>query len=257
MLIVFDLDGVITSEAGYWATARAGVAEIEPQATIPDDFIYWVKNHAVNHNWDLAFLALSAWRDFEGFRQSQGHLTGKHLLAACPGFREEPWIRCHEVCQRIQDESAAPVELLISEPREFFAELAAADHQCAVATGRPYAEAIAPLEASGILQFFDASRIVTHDDVVRAEQSQPGQSFGKPHPFILERAMSYDFPPANTVFVGDTLSDVEAAKAARVRSIGVIGALPPGAYREERHDTLARAGCRTILNSVLELPQVL
>jgi phosphoglycolate phosphatase-like HAD superfamily hydrolase len=257
MLIVFDLDGVITSESGYWRTARAGVAEIEPQATIPDDFIYWVKNHAVNHNWDLAFIALAAWRDFDAFRKTHGHLTGKHLLAACPGFREEPWIRCHEVCQRIQNASAPPVELLLREPKTLFDELAAGDHTFAVATGRPYPEAIAPLEASGILRYFDPARIVTHDDVIRAEQAQPGQSFGKPHPFILERAMSYDFEPANTVFVGDTLSDIEAAKAARVRSIGVLGALPAGPYREERHDTLAHAGCRTILNSVLELPQVL
>ncbi|BDC51280.1 hypothetical protein F183_A35960 [Bryobacterales bacterium F-183] len=256
MLIVFDLDGVLTSEAGYWRSARAGVAEIEPQATIPDEFIYWVKNHAVNHNWDLAFIALSAWRDFDGFRQAHEHLTGKHLLAACPGYREEAWIRCHEVCQRIQNESAPPVELLVSNPRELLATLTT-EHRCAVATGRPHPEAIAPLEAAGILEYFDASRIITHDDVIRAEAAQPGQSFGKPHPFILEKAMSYDFAPADTVFVGDTLSDIEAAKAARVRSIGIVGALPPGPYREDRHDTLAKAGCRTILNSVVELPQVL
>ena len=71
-LVIFDLDGVITSEAAYWQTAREGLAALTGNGDIPQDFIYWVKNHAVNHNWDLAFLALYALRsvglaDFPAF----------------------------------------------------------------------------------------------------------------------------------------------------------------------------------------------
>ena len=256
MLVVFDLAGVITSEAGYWETARAGVREIAPDCTIPQDFIYWVKNHAVNHNWDLAFVALSAYRDFEAFQKKNDHLTGKHLLAACDGFRREPWIHCHEVCQRIQDSQPPPVDLLF-DPRSTFEELREAKHIFAVATGRPRAEAVAPLEHGGLLDYFDAKRIITHDDVVAAERQNPGKSFGKPNPFVIEKAMSYDIDATNTVFVGDTLSDVEAAKCAKVRSIGIVGAMPQGAFREARRRTLAAAGCRTILNSIVELPDAL
>jgi phosphoglycolate phosphatase-like HAD superfamily hydrolase len=125
-----------------------------------------------------------------------------------------------------------------------------------VATGRPRAEALPPLRASGILDYFDASRIVTHDEVVAMEAAHPGQSFGKPNPFILHRAMG-DVPAASTVFVGDTLSDVLAAGRAQVRSIGVLHSLPAGEYREARRKSLAEAGCATILETVLDLPAVL
>jgi phosphoglycolate phosphatase-like HAD superfamily hydrolase len=253
-LVIFDLDGVITSEAGYWETAREGIRQIAPAATIPQDFIYWVKNHAVNHNWDLAFVALSAYQDFDGFREQHEHLTGKELMAACPGYRGEPWIHCHEVCQKLQDQRV-PLEVLLDAVPMF----EALKDRCtfAVATGRPRAEALAPLESAGILHYFDPNRIVTHNDVVEAERAQPGESLGKPNPFILYRAMRGDFAPENTVFVGDTLSDVQAAERAGVRCIGVLTALPSGPYRQARRRILQEAGCRTLLDSVLDLPGVL
>ena len=58
-------------------------------------------------------------------------------------------------------------------------------------------------------------------------------------------------------FTMDTLSDIQAAARAGVRSIGVLTALPEGEYREVRRRTLAEAGCMTILDSILELPGVL
>ncbi len=255
MLIVFDLDGVITSEAGYWETARKGLLEIAgPQAEIPQDFIYWVKNHAVNHNWDLAFVALSAQNNFAPFRAERERISGKDLMASCPGYRSEPWRRCHEVCQRIQDSLPPPVEVLL-DARPMF-EALRSRYAFAVATGRPKPEALSPLAAAELLRYFDPGRIVTHDDVVEAERANPGQSFGKPNPFILHRAMR-GVAASDTVFVGDTLSDVQAGARAGVRTIGVLTALPPGEYREARRRILAEAGCETILDSILELPGVL
>jgi phosphoglycolate phosphatase-like HAD superfamily hydrolase len=249
-LLIFDLDGVITSEAGYWKTAGEGIGE-----PIPLDFIYWVKNHAVNHNWDLAFIAQHARPDYDGFRSKHENLTGKELLAACPGFHKEGWIRCHEVCQQLQDAKAPPTEVLLDAKPMF--EALKASTVFAVATGRPRPEAVAPLKHAGILDYFDQDRIVTHDDVVEAERRNPGQSFGKPNPYIVQQAMSEDFTPAQTVFVGDTLSDMQAAARAGVRAIGILTALPEGRYREARRATLREAGCTTILDSVLELPQTL
>jgi len=254
-LIVFDLDGVITSEAGYWSTARAGLREIlGSEAVIPQEFIYWVKNHAVNHNWDLAFVARSAQPDFAAFRQRHDRLTGKDLLAACEGYRGAPWLECHEVCQRIQDSLPPPVEVLL-DARPMFESLQER-WIFGVATGRPLPEALPPLRASGVLEYFDPARIVTHDDVVAMEAAHPGQSFGKPNPFILHRAMK-NIPAESTVFVGDTLSDILAAGRAQVRSIGVLHSLPAGEYREARRKSLAEAGCKTILETVLDLPEVL
>ena len=250
--MIFDLDGVITSEAGYWQTAREGLLKLTGHRDIPLEFIYWVKNHAVNHNWDLAFLALSAAQNYEAFRQQHEHLTGKDLLAACPGYRGEAWRNTHQVCQQIQDSKRPPIEVLL-DATPLFATLEAT---CAVATGRPRAEAIAPLEAAQWLRYFDPKRIITHDDVVEAERQHPGQSFGKPNPYIVHRAM-HGFAAEEAVFIGDTLSDMQAAAHAGVRAIGILTALPQGPYRETRRLILEQAGCTTILDSVLELPNAL
>jgi len=79
-LLIFDLDGVITSEERYWNTARLAVWDLltqhlglahyfgalTPQAAmefggliISDDFIYQIKKRAINSNWDLTFFIAS------------------------------------------------------------------------------------------------------------------------------------------------------------------------------------------------------
>jgi phosphoglycolate phosphatase-like HAD superfamily hydrolase len=83
-ILIFDLDGVITSEQKYWNTARLTVWEMLSQPhylgltnhfghqmltpemvlaageqVINTDFITELKNRAVNSNWDLTFFVLS------------------------------------------------------------------------------------------------------------------------------------------------------------------------------------------------------
>lgn len=80
-LLIFDLDGVITSEEKYWNTARLTVWEMITSEqylgiqnyfgddvkvsnfletigdrVIPDSFIYEIKRRAINSNWDLTFF---------------------------------------------------------------------------------------------------------------------------------------------------------------------------------------------------------
>lgn len=82
--LIFDMDGVITSERKYWNTARLTVLElissdqylglknyfdegntfsaqvaILNQMIISSDFIYELKRRAVNSNWDLTFFVFS------------------------------------------------------------------------------------------------------------------------------------------------------------------------------------------------------
>ncbi|GBO55433.1 hypothetical protein APA_3584 [Pseudanabaena sp. lw0831] len=82
--LIFDMDGVITSENKYWNTARLTVWEILSSDSyiglnnyfdegdsfldqlallgknvISSDFIYELKKRAVNSNWDLTFFVLS------------------------------------------------------------------------------------------------------------------------------------------------------------------------------------------------------
>ena len=83
-LLIFDLDGVITSETKYWNTSRLTVWElicskqylgindyfgesknVETRLVevgdriIPSSFIYQLKSRAVNSNWDLTFFVVS------------------------------------------------------------------------------------------------------------------------------------------------------------------------------------------------------
>lgn len=267
-LLIFDLDGVITTEATYWDIAREGLREILSPASdpLPVDFIYWVKNHAINHNWDVAFVALTAANRFAEFRAENESLTGRALMESCPGYRGAQWKRVHAVCQTIQDRSPLP-DAGLHTPQEtvaLFETLAGLGFELGVATGRPKAEALAPLDRLGIRRFFPENRIITHWEVEQAE-AVTGIPLGKPHPFVALRVMFpslalrdlLELPPQarpGVFFIGDTASDVGASLASGAIPIGILSALPVGEYRDQRRRTLAGLGCRTILDSVLDLP---
>jgi phosphoglycolate phosphatase-like HAD superfamily hydrolase len=75
--VVFDMDGVITTEEKYWACARLTVWEVVTQvlgladalptplhaasireSIIPDSLIYALKGRSVNSNWDITFVVV-------------------------------------------------------------------------------------------------------------------------------------------------------------------------------------------------------
>mgnify|MGYP001283052562 CR=1 FL=1 len=74
---------------------------------------------------------------------------------------------------------------------------------------------------------------------------------GKPHPSMLLNAMrETGMDPGNTVMVGDTTYDMEMARAARVRGIGVSWG-----YHEDRE--LVSAGASHVIHCMGELPDLL
>ncbi|NEO99734.1 MAG: HAD family hydrolase [Symploca sp. SIO2E9] len=147
-------------------------------------------------------------------------------------------------------------------------------YSLAIATGRPRAEVIQPLDSLGILSYFDHGRIVTYDEVLEAESmlssSHPSLKLGKPHPFVLLKAIHHDqnveifcteeFQNTNrqyAAYIGDAASDVVAAKQAGCIAIGVLTGFDGDKHRENKRKMLADLGCDVILNSVLELPELL
>ena len=73
----------------------------------------------------------------------------------------------------------------------------------------------------------------------------------KPHPEPLRMALrQMELDPAACVYVGDAPQDVEMARRAGVRAIGVLGPFPT-----EKRLRAARPEC--ILGSIEELPDVL
>ena len=144
----------------------------------------------------------------------------------------------------------------------------------AIATGRPRNEVIEPLAALGLLQYFHPQRIVTYDEVLAAESilSAVGNKvkLGKPHPFVVFKACFPDekievlcqpgFQLANgaeIAYIGDAGSDVVAAKRAGCFSIGVLTGFAAGKAREKKGKMLADLGCDVILDSILQLKQLL
>ena len=84
-----------------------------------------------------------------------------------------------------------------------------AGYLLAVATGKSLRGLNATLERHGLADRFTALK--TADD-----------GPGKPHPHMLEEAMTeVGADPASTVMIGDTVFDIEMARNAQVRSIGV------------------------------------
>jgi pyrophosphatase PpaX len=81
-------------------------------------------------------------------------------------------------------------------------------YRLAVVTGRIREGLETVFSASGITHFFDVT-------VVFEDYSNP-----KPHPEPLQIALrKLDLKPDEAVYIGDSLSDIEAAKAAGMRSI--------------------------------------
>ncbi len=70
--IIFDLDGVITSESAFWDSAALTTAEfmglpLKSPARLRESLFYndkiikLVKNRGVNSNWDLVYLTIAFW----------------------------------------------------------------------------------------------------------------------------------------------------------------------------------------------------
>lgn len=139
----------------------------------------------------------------------------------------------------------------------------------AIATGRPRNEVMGPMAALSLLEYFDPKRIVTYDDVLEAEAGLPARiKLGKPHPFVLFKAVDPDaemeletqiqLPKGQEIaYIGDAGSDVVAAKRAGCLAIGVLTGFAQGQERDNKRKMLEGLGCDVVLNSVLELPQLL
>lgn len=96
-----------------------------------------------------------------------------------------------------------------------------------IGTGRSRLEAVVPLEEMGLLQFFDAERIVTASEVVKAEQEFPDRApLGKPEPFTylkgyfgqkkkIAEVLNSTLPlkrKQEVLIVGDSVADLLAAR---------------------------------------------
>ena len=116
-----------------------------------------------------------------------------------------------------------------------------------LATGRPEDEAYWTLERCGWTAFFP---------VVIGMRAQAGR--GKPNPYPLLAALEAlgeaAAAPERTLYVGDRVDDMQAARAAGCYAVGVV---PPHLEAGSHAEALAAAGAHVVLADVNALPALL
>lgn len=123
--------------------------------------------------------------------------------------------------------------------RAVLAALRQAGLEMGIATGRPRLEILSPLQAWGMDEFFNPSRIATHDDIEKAQRSlrrrRIDESLSKPHPFLFLRAIHPKLPPLSLykgqydshqhcrfAVVGDAVADIWASKRIGCPAVAVL-----------------------------------
>jgi phosphoglycolate phosphatase len=118
--------------------------------------------------------------------------------------------------------------------RECLSRLSAAGYRLGVATGK---------SRKGLDATFAHHRLAEAFVAVGCADDGPG----KPHPFMIEKVIAEaGADPASTAMVGDTVFDIEMARAAGVRAVGV-------AWGNHSAQALAAAGADVVAKSFAEL----
>lgn len=130
-------------------------------------------------------------------------------------------------------------ETLLISP-EVLAELARS-LSLGIATGRPKAEAEFTLKRLGIAAYFQS--LVTYDDMMEAGAK------GKPDPWsLLEAARRLRPTPARSAYIGDTVDDILAAKAAnQMAPFMAIGSLAVATDKPAQKKRFEETGADIIL----------
>ncbi|NGP44676.1 HAD hydrolase-like protein [Bacillaceae bacterium SIJ1] len=134
-------------------------------------------------------------------------------------------------------------EIPIVEPKKMagvLQELKNKGFTLGIGTGRPTIETLVPLEALGLLSYFDKDRIVSASDVLDAERLYPTKApLAKPQPYCyvqgwltkdvpVEEAINHPLPlskKGEVYVVGDSLADYMAAKTMDVTFVATLTGL--------------------------------
>lgn len=207
-LIIFDFDGtLVDSRSLIWESHRIVFAEFQLPVPSPADSLALVGKSL---NVILTELAGPTAPIPEMVRAYDLLLP---QLRADPAFAERPFDGVGDLLHEL---SSRPDTIL------------------GLATGHR-SDTVAPA--------LEALRWDGHFRTIQAADTAPS----KPHPGMLLQAMAATrATPSDTIFIGDTTFDMEMARAARLRSIGV-------AWGYHEADRLMAAGAHRIANAVDEL----
>lgn len=207
-LIIFDFDGtLVDSRVLILECHRAVFTEFDLPLPLPQDSL-----GLIGRSLELVLAQLAGPRaPIQDMVKAYGRVLPQ--LRAEPAFAEKPFDGMADLLYQL---SRAPEAVL------------------GIATGHTSAAVAPALDALGWRDFFRT---------IQAADMAPS----KPHPGMLLQALkATGTRPENAVFIGDTTFDMEMARAAKLRPIGVAW----GYHTTER---LLAAGACHVANSVGEL----
>ncbi len=225
MHLLFDMDGVLVDVSGSFRRAVIETtADLSGRTVTPADVQAYKDRGGYNNDWILTHtLVREAGVDLP-YEEVVNAFNLRYRGADWDGLiADEPPLMRTETLERL-----------------------AAKGELALVTGRQEAEARWTLERFGWDRFFP---------VVVGMETQAGREKPDPYPLDVALAQLSDrvgrvIDPAGAVYVGDTVDDMKAARAAGLRAIGVV---PPYLPADAHRQTLLAAGAETVIGDVNEV----
>jgi len=193
---------------------------------------------------DSNYLHIDAWQrtfqtldtDVEAWRihRSIGQDAGQ-LLSSLVGERPDDWVTRAKELHAQNYKELAPRLRVLPQARELLAALAERGIVVVLATSAPEEE------LNILLDLLDS------DEAIHATTNADDVDVAKPDPDIVRVALDRaGVEPAEALFIGDSVWDMQAAARARVRSLGVLSGGIAG-------DLLMDAGAWTVFGGPAEL----
>jgi len=228
-LVLFDMDGVLVDVSGSYRRAI-------------EETVYFFTGCEVNP------VTIQRYKDQGGFNDDWV-LT--HEIVGDYGMEVTKTRVVHEFQRRYRGENW---DGFIMEERplvktETLQELRDQGHLLGIVTGRPRAEAHWALDRFGWRKFFS---------LLVPREKQDDRT--KPDPFPLLYALGIlnaaglSIQPQESVYIGDSVDDMTAARAANMHAIGFV---PPYLDSESHGNLLSERGAHLIVTNPETLPKVI
>ncbi len=217
-LIIFDMDGVLVDVRDSYRTAIKKTAEFFTGNEVTYEEIQSFKNRGgLNNDWDLTLEIIKS-RGVEIKRDQviekfQELFLGNNFDGLING---EKWVLDPEILSILFE-----------------------NYRLAIFTSRPGEEALYTLNKNGLADYFD--EIIALEDVENPKPAPDG---------IIKILKKLKIKPENTVYIGDTVDDMIAAKKAGVTGVAIA---PPEGDISEYSRLYSKFGARATLSHVNEI----
>ena len=216
-LIIFDVDGVLVDVRGsYHRTTLQTVRFFTGRRVTLHQLQEWKNRSGFNDDWALSTAWVQALGGRFGYEEVKRKFVELYWGTDGPGnVRREKWLLPVRTLTRLSERA-----------------------ELAIFTGRTRKELDHTLELRGVRKFF--RDIVTVEDVARP----------KPHPEGLTNILK-GREPGKAIYVGDSVDDAIASRAAKMPFIGVL--FGRGEARRQRAHLLKKQGAIAVINNVTDL----